>query len=58
MAEPRQIEELAERETALFRAEQSRSFMICAANLAAHDMPLAAVAKFLRELADQIEEFG
>lgn len=58
MAEPRQITEIAERETALFRAEQSRNFMVCAANLAAHDMPLAAVAKFLRELADQIEEFG
>jgi hypothetical protein len=58
MPEPRAITEIAEKETALFLAEQARQFITCGANLAAHSMPLPAVVKFLRELADQIEDFG
>lgn len=58
MPEPSRITELAERETKLFRARQARQFIICGANLAAHDMSLEEVATFLRELADQIENFG
>ncbi len=58
MPEPRRITEIAERETALFQAEQARQFIICAVNLAAHSSSLEAVARFLRELADQIEKYG
>jgi hypothetical protein len=58
MSETSRITEIAERETELFRANQARQFIICATNLAAHDMPMAAVAKFLRDLADQIAEFS
>jgi hypothetical protein len=57
MPEPRAITEIADRETELFLTEQSRQFIQCGVNLAAHSMPLPAVVKFLRELADQIEEF-
>jgi hypothetical protein len=58
MPEPRAITEIAERETHLFLAEQARQFITCAVNLAAHTSSLEAVARFLRELADQIEELG
>ena len=58
MPEPRQLDIIAEREAALFRANQARNFINCAVNLAAHDMPLEAVARYLRELADQLEDWG
>lgn len=58
MAEPRQITEIAERETVLFLSEQARQAIYNATNLAAHTMPLPVVVKYLRDLADQIEEFG
>lgn len=58
MPEPRQIEQIAARETELFLAEQARQFITCAVNLAAHTTSLEAVARFLRELADQIEDYG
>ncbi|MBZ9807680.1 hypothetical protein [Mesorhizobium sp. ESP-6-2] len=58
MAEPRQITEIAERETAFFLSEHARQAIYTATSLAAHTMPLPAVVKYLRDLADQIEDFG
>lgn len=58
MAEPRQITEIAQREAALFLAEQSRQFIDCSINLAATHMPIPAVIRLLRDHIELLEEFG
>jgi hypothetical protein len=58
VAEPRQITEIAEREAALFLAEQSRQFIDCAINLAATHMPISSVIRLLRDHIELLEEYG
>lgn len=58
MAEPRQITEIAEREAALFVAEQSRQFLDCAINLCASSMSIPALIKLLEDHAEILREFG
>ena len=50
------LNDLAERETRLFRQRQSLTFLHCAVNLMATDYKLSEVVRILREHADQIEE--
>jgi hypothetical protein len=58
MPEPRAITEIAEKETALFLAEQARQFVDCSINLAASSMPIPAVIKLLRDHIALLEDFG
>ncbi|WP_164898570.1 hypothetical protein [Mesorhizobium sp. M7A.F.Ca.MR.362.00.0.0] len=58
MPEPRQITEIAEREAALFKAEQSRQFLDCAIHLCATSMSIPALIRLLRDHVTILEEFG
>lgn len=58
MAEPRQIEQIAQKEAELFLAEQSRQFVDAAINLAATSMPIPAVIRLLKDHIELLEEFG
>ncbi|WP_167498764.1 hypothetical protein [Mesorhizobium sp. M2D.F.Ca.ET.223.01.1.1] len=58
MAEPRNIEELAQKQIELFLAEESCQFLDAAIRLMAHTMPLSAVARRLRDEAELLEEYG
>lgn len=58
MPEPRQIDSIAQRETELFLAEQSRQFIDCSINLAAASMPIPAVIKLLEDHIELLREFG
>jgi hypothetical protein len=58
MPEPRAITELAEKETALFLAEQSRQFLDCSLNLCATSMTIPALIRLLRDHIEILEEFG
>jgi hypothetical protein len=58
MPEPRQITEIAEREAALFLAEQSKLFGEAAVNLMATSMPILEVIEWLERQAEMLREFG
>ena len=58
MAEPRQITEIAEREAALFKAEQARQFLDCAIHLCATSMSILALIRLLEDHAEILKEFG
>lgn len=58
MAEPRQIEEMAERAINRHRRQQSKAALNNAIMLMAHDWSMAEIVEILRGHADQIEEFG
>ncbi len=58
MAEPARITEIAQREAALFMAEQSRQFLDCAINLCATSMSIPALIRLLEDHADVLREFG
>lgn len=57
MPEPRNLTEIAEREAATFKARQAAYFGECAIHLMATCMPMAAVIRWLRTQADNLEEY-
>jgi hypothetical protein len=58
MPEPRQITALAEKEAALFLAEQSRQFLDCSINLCATSMSIPALIRLLKDHVELLEEWG
>jgi hypothetical protein len=60
MAEPSRISrinEIAERETAMFMAEEAFGFLDCAIRLCAHSVTIKSLIARLRSEADMLEEF-
>ena len=55
MPEPRQIEELAQKQIEMFLSEEACQFLDAAIRLMAHTMPLSAVVKRLRNEAELLE---
>lgn len=58
MGEPSRIDRIAERETALFLAEQSAQFLNCAINLCATSMDIPSLIELLEEHVEMLKEFG
>ena len=57
MPEPRQIEQIAQKEAELFKSEQAARFLECAINLCAESMPMSAVVKLLEDHAEIIRMY-
>ena len=58
MAEPRQIDIIAEQEIERFLAEEACSYLDCAVRLMAHSMPIGAIIRRLQDEIDMLREFG
>ena len=58
MSELSRINEIAEREAAMFLAEQSRQFLECAINLCATNMSIPALIRLLEDHTELLKEFG
>lgn len=58
MAEASRINEIAEREAVLFKAEQARQFLDCSINLCASSMSIPALIRLLEDHAEILREFG
>ncbi len=58
MAEPARVTEIAEREAAMFLAEQSRNYLECAINLCATSMSIPALIRHLKDHIELLEEYG
>ena len=58
MSELSRINEIAEREAAMFLAEQSRQFLDCAINLCATSMSIPALIRLLEDHTELLKEFG
>ena len=58
MSELSRINEIAEREAAMFLAEQSRQFLECSINLCATSMSIPALIRLLEDHTELLKEFG
>ena len=58
MGEAARITEIAEREAAMFLAEQARQFLDCSINLCATSMSIPALIRLLEDHTELLREFG